>query len=87
MTKKRKKLRGTVVKVIKSPHPSQSEMAEIDIHEADDLYREIRVDNVLTDDEGEKASLKPGAKVDVILEADSDATLKIPPTDKTGTEK
>jgi hypothetical protein len=28
------------------------------------------VENVLTDDQGEKAALKPGAKVDVVLEAD-----------------
>jgi len=79
MTRKRKKLRGTVAKVIKSLHPGQPEKAEIDIHDADHLYREIRVDNELTDDEGEKATLKPGAEVDVILEADSDATLKKPP--------
>jgi hypothetical protein len=88
MTRKRKKLRGTVVKVIKSPHPSQPEKAEIDIHDADDLYREIRVDNELTDDVGEKVSLKPGAEVDVIVEADSDATLTKPPTsEKSGTGK
>jgi len=78
MTKKRKKLRATVAKVIKSPHPSQPEKAEIEIQEADDLYREIRVDNELTDDAGGKASLKPGAEVDVIVEADSDATVKQP---------
>ena len=78
MTRKRKKLRGIVAKVIKSPHPSQPEKAEIDIHEAEDLYREIRVDNELTDDAGETASLRPGAEVDVIVEADSDATLKKP---------
>ena len=78
MTRKRKKLRGSVAKVIKSPHPNQPEKAEIDIHDAEDLYREIRVDNELTDDAGEKASLKPGAEVDVIVEADSDATLKKP---------
>jgi len=76
---KRKKLRGTVAKIIKPSHPSQREKAEIDIHEADDLYREIRVDNELTDDAGGKASLKPGAEVDVILEAASDATLRKPP--------
>ena len=88
MTRKRKKLRGTVVKVIQSPHPSQPEKAEIDIHEGEDLYREIRVENELTDDQGEKASLKPGAEVDVIVEADSNATLKKPPTsDKSNTEK
>jgi hypothetical protein len=79
MTKKRKKLRGTVAKVIKPLHPSQPEKAEIDIHDADDLYREIRVDNEFSDGEGEKTSLKPGTEVDVILEADSDATPKKPP--------
>ena len=88
MTRKRKKLRGTVAKVIKAPHPSQPEKAEIDIHDGDDLYREIRVDNELTDDDGEKVSLKPRAEVDVIVEADSDATLKKPPTsEKSGTGK
>ena len=86
MTRKRKKLRGTVAKVIKSPDPSQPEKAEIDIHGADDLYREIRVDNEVTDDAGEEASLKPGAEVDVIVEADSDATLK-KPSEKSGTGK
>jgi hypothetical protein len=42
MTKKRKKLRGTVSKAIKTYRGT--EKAEIDISEADDLYREIRVD-------------------------------------------
>jgi len=45
MTKKRRKLHGTVKKVIKSSYPSQPEKAEINIKEAGDLYREIRVDN------------------------------------------
>jgi len=88
MTRKRKKLRGTVAKVVKPLHPNQPEKAEIEIHEADDLYREIRVDNELVDEDGEKTALKPGAEVDVILEADSDATLKKPPTaEKSGTGK
>jgi hypothetical protein len=83
MTRKRKKLRGTVAKVVKPLHPNQPEKAEIDINEADDLYREIRVDNELVGEDGEKAALKPGVEVDVIVEADSDATLKKPPTSET----
>jgi hypothetical protein len=75
---KRKKLRGTVTKVIKPTYPSSKEKAEIDIHDADDLYREIRVDNELADESGEKSALKPGAEVDVVIEADSDATVKKP---------
>lgn len=88
MTRKRKKLRGTVAKVVKPLVPSQPEKAEIEIHEADDLYREIRVDNELVDEDGEKAALKPGAEVDVILEADSDATVKKPiPPEKSDNRK
>ena len=76
MTKKKKRLHGTVEKLIKPLHPAEPEKAQISIEDADHLYREIRVENVLTDDNGEKASLKPGAKVDVIVEADTTATEK-----------
>lgn len=78
MAKKRKKLRGTVEKIIEPVFPSQPEKAQIGIDGADDLYREIRVENVVADDNGEKARLKPGAKVDVVVEADSSATTKMP---------
>ena len=78
MSKKRTKLRGTVQKVIKPAFPGQAEKAQIDIHSADDLYREIRIENVVTDENGERARLKPGAEVDVIVEADSSATTKKP---------
>ena len=70
MIKKRKRLRGSVQKVIKPAFPGQAEKAQIDVHEADDLYREIRVENVLTDDHGNTARLRPGEKVDVTVEAD-----------------
>jgi hypothetical protein len=76
--KKRKKLHGTVEKVIKPTLPSEPEKAQIGIEKADDLYREIRVENVLTDENGEKGRLEPGADVDVILEADTDETTKKP---------
>ena len=78
MGKKRKKLHGTVQKIIKPVSPNQPEKAQIDIHGADDLYREIRIENVVIDEKGEKASLKEGAEVDVTVEADSSATLKKP---------
>jgi hypothetical protein len=58
---------------------SEIEKAEIEIHEGDDLYREIRVENVVKDqDSGEEAHLKPGAEVDAIVEADSSAAMKKP---------
>ena len=86
MPKKRKHLRGTVEKVIKSNY--SPEKAQISIHEAEDLCREIRVENELTDGGGAKASLKQGAAVDLIVEADSDAMLMKPTmADKSNTEK
>jgi hypothetical protein len=75
---KRKRLRGTVQKVIKPVFPGEPEKAQIDIHEADTLYREVRVENALTDEKGGQVALRPGAEVDVILEADSSATMKKP---------
>jgi hypothetical protein len=81
MTKKRRKLHGTVQKVIKPAFPHEKEKAEIGIQEADELYREIRVENVLTDPDGHQVRLKPGAEVDVVVEADSNATLKQPDED------
>jgi predicted DNA-binding antitoxin AbrB/MazE fold protein len=60
--------------VLKPVVPREPEKVEISVDEADDLYREIGVENVVEDETGKKASLKPGAKVDVILEADTDDT-------------
>ena len=76
--RKRKKLRGTVQKVLKPTFSWEPEKAEISVEGADDLYREIRVENVLTDENGEKVRLKTGAEVEVILEADTDDTTKKP---------
>lgn len=78
MSRRRNKMRGTVQKVIKPVTPSEPEKVQIDIHGADDLYREIRIENVVTDEKGNEARLKPGAEVDVTVEADSSATIKKP---------
>jgi hypothetical protein len=67
-------LPGVVKKVIPPIHPSMPEKAEISVEGADDLYREIRVENTLSDDSGNEVGLKPGAEVQVTIEADADAT-------------
>jgi len=67
---------GVVQKVIPSRHPRVPEKAEIEVKGADDLYREIRVDNVLTDKDGEKVRLKRGAEVEVTIQADEEDTTK-----------
>lgn len=73
---------GTVEKIIQSPHPSQPEKAQIAVEGADHLYREIRIENTLTDEDGEPVRLKEGAKVEVTVEADPKDT-----TPKNGSEK
>jgi hypothetical protein len=78
MGKKRRKLQGTVQKIIKPLSSNQPEKAQIEVREADDLYRELRIQNEVADEQGGKARLKPGAEVDVIIEADSSATMKKP---------
>ena len=67
-------LPGTVEKIIPPPHPSQPEKAQIGVEGADDLYREIRIENTLQDEDGKPVALKQGAKVEVTIEADPAAT-------------
>jgi hypothetical protein len=67
-------LPGTVEKIIPPITPNQTEKAQISVEGADDLYKEIRVENTLQDESGNEVALKKGAKVDVTIEADPEAT-------------
>ena len=67
-------LPGTVEKIIKSPYPGEPEKAQIAIEGADHLYKEIRIENTLTDEAGNEVRLKQGAEVEVTVEAEPEAT-------------
>jgi hypothetical protein len=67
-------LPATVEKIIKPIAPGEPEKAQIAIEGADHLYRELRIENTLTDENGVKVSLKPGAEVEVTVEAPAEAT-------------
>jgi hypothetical protein len=67
-------LPGTVEKIISGCHPDETEKAQIGIDGADELYREVRIENTLQDENGRAVSLKPGAQVDVTIAADVAAT-------------
>lgn len=69
-------LPGTVEKIIKPLIPGEPEKAQISVEGADHLYREIRIENTMTDANGESVSLKPGAEVDVTIEAAPEDTAK-----------
>ena len=69
---------ATVKKTFKSVHPSQPEKVEISLETADELFREIRIENALTSVDGETVALKDGAHVDVTFEAELEQTTARP---------
>ena len=61
---------GTVDKIIPSPRPSQPEKAQIAVDGADAAqYRDLRIENTLTDEHGDDVRLKKGAHVEVTVTA------------------
>jgi hypothetical protein len=66
-------LPAKVEKIIAPQETDEPEKAQISIDSADDLYREVRIENTLTDENGEEVSLKEGAEVEVTVEADKGA--------------
>ena len=66
-------LPGTVEKII-SANPVAPEKAQISIEGVEHLYREIRVENALEDENGNKVGLKPGVQVEATIEAEKEAT-------------
>jgi len=72
-------LPGTVEKIIKPLSPDDPEKAQITVEGADHLYREIRIENTLTDENGDQVRLKPGAEVEVTVEAPPEATTPTNP--------
>jgi hypothetical protein len=68
-------LPGTVEKIIPA-NRVEPEKAQISVQDADELYKEIRIENTLRDERGKEVGLKPGAHVDVTIEADKSATTE-----------
>lgn len=67
-------LPAVVEKVIKPQSPGEPEKAQINVEGAEHLYRELRIENTLTDGNGRRVKLKPGAEVEVTIEATQEAT-------------
>jgi hypothetical protein len=68
-------LSATVEKIIKPAHPHDTEKAQITVEGADHLYRELRIENKLKDENGNEVALKPGAEVEVTVEANPQDTV------------
>jgi hypothetical protein len=71
-----KTLSGSVQKIIKNVYANQAENVEIGIDEAENLFREVRIENTFSDADGQPVALKQGARVDVTFEADAKDTVK-----------
>jgi hypothetical protein len=67
-------LPGKVEKIIPGVVSTMPDKAQIAVEGADHLYKEIRVENTLQDANGKPVSLKPGAEVEVTIEAEKHAT-------------
>lgn len=67
-------LPGKVERIIPAHVPTEPDKAQISVEGADELYREIRIENTLTDENGKAVRLKRGAEVEVTIEADKSAT-------------
>jgi hypothetical protein len=64
-------LPGTVNKIIPSRHPRKPEKAQIKVNGPDRGYRDLRIENVLTDEHGDDLKVKKGAHVEVTFAADT----------------
>ena len=61
---------GTVEKIIESPRRHQPEKAQIAVGRANRRYGDLRIENSLTDENGDDVRLKKGAHVDVTVAAE-----------------
>jgi len=68
-------LPGTVEKIIPAIPCVRTEQAQISVEGAEELYKEIRVENELQDENGNAVSLKLGAEVEITIEAEKEATI------------
>lgn len=60
---------GTVDKIIPSLRLNQPDRAQIAVDGADRRYRDLRIENTLTDEHGDDVSLEKGAHVEVTVTA------------------
>jgi hypothetical protein len=65
---------GTVDKIIPPRGRRQPEKAQIGVDGAARLYRNLRIENSLTDENGDEVKLKKGARVEVTVAAEGETS-------------
>jgi hypothetical protein len=66
---------GTVDKLIPSAGPKRPEKAQVSIDGTDHGYRDLRIENSLTDEHGDEVKLKKGAHVQVTVMAENTVAI------------
>ena len=66
-----KTLPAVVNKTVRSPLPDQPDAVEISITGAEDLFREIRIENSFTNIDGRPIALTSGVRLEVTFEAET----------------
>jgi hypothetical protein len=61
---------GTVERIISPSRPSLPEKAQIAVDGADPRFRDLRIENILTDEHGNDVRLEKGARVEVTVTAE-----------------
>ena len=61
---------GIVAKIVPSPSPGRPEKAQIAVDGPERGYRDLRIENALTDEHGDDVKLKKGAHVEVTVAAE-----------------
>ena len=74
-----KTIPAVVSKILKPMVADQPEKVEIAVVAADDLFREIRIENTLTGIDGGRVSLTMGAQLEITFEVEAKYTVKSPP--------
>jgi hypothetical protein len=77
-----KTVRAVVTKILKPAFEGQPAKVEISISQADDLFREIRIENNFTGIDGGPVPLTNGARLDVTFEAETkeDGVMRLNPS-------
>jgi hypothetical protein len=69
-------LPGSVNKVIPSSRLNRPDKAQIVVDGADYLYRDLHIENILTDEHGDDVGLKKGDHVEVTVTAEAKAVAR-----------
>jgi hypothetical protein len=75
-------LEGTVDRIIPPLFPNEPEKVQIRVETQNAPYREVRVENKLTDENGGKVSLKLGSPVEITISAKDAYTTAEPSSQK-----